>query len=528
MIERWSRNESSIYPTELLREEAARSKREIENCWWFRQAGPVQIDLDFPEGESRKEIATDQRFRRLIKGLSASLQQQGHKKPGRPDKSSDMIIGFHRLPAEPVSLFDRVQEIYPLALAASKKYDTNVLEQNYTAVVAIEDDIPRMKKREMERAVRMLMGRLGALKIIILHPEYYALATMEGGFGIEPVDKPGAIDRLRDRLVTHAIAQESGKYESVKDVISEQQWQRSPVPLFITDAFRRLGEWGNIDKPFDLRSVVSEERARLIERVMGWSRQSESAGAAFDPQIRVPEEYRMGEATGVIMATASGRFGADKTNMNPKKDITPVTIVPRPDYQPSKDDPLSLHGFERYALGIEGRGESIPPSIEYDEMSVPFRYSELVRVSPHPDPERKGWWLDPNGEIFIPRVRGFVHIHQGISEIRPQIFWGKNALQLVEYVSANLKDYPYPVGCGKDVMFACTADAVRRSHGVHDLESGYLLILFDAIDHGTNILILTEPLPGRDFIPADPFEVLLSLLDPEKGAIKLTDEIAQI
>lgn len=510
---------SSIRPIERLKEKAAGSRREIKECWWF---GPVQIDFDLPEGE----FSEDSRFPELIKELSASLRKQGHPEPAKPSPASKMIIGFHEIPPEPGSLFERVQEIYPLALTASKKYDTNVLEQNYTVVVALKDDIAGMKKREMERVVRMLMARLGALKIIILHSEYYALATMEGGFGIEPIDKPEAIDRLRDRLVTHAIAKESGKCKTVPDVISEEQWRGSEVPGFITEAFRQLGEWGYIDKPFDLRSVVSDKRAGLIELVMGWSRQSESAGAAFDPAIQVSEEYRIGKATGVIMATASGRFGADKTNMNPETDITPVTIVPKPDYQPNEDDLLSLYGFGRYALGIKGRGRPKGPSIEFDEMSVPFRYSEMRRVSLHPS--EGGWRLDPNGEIFIPRVRGFVHIHQGIREIRPQIFWGKNALQLVEYVPANLKDYPYPVGCGKDIMFACTADATRRSRGVNDLESGYLLTLFDAINHGTNILLLTKPLPGTDLIPEDPFEVLLPLLDPEKGAIVLTNEIAQI
>lgn len=511
--------ETPIRPKDLLLEQARTADRSIGKCWWFR---PVQIDFDLPDGEP-----SNLEHQRLMYELSTSLKEQGHPVPGRPSKDSEMIIGFHDLPEASSPLMERIEEIGARALEASRRYDANALLKNYTLVISTNEDVSRMPKREMENVARAMMTRLGALKIVMINPEDITLATMEGGLGGESRNDPLAIHKIRDRLVTHACAKDAGSFKPVENVIDPQEWQASRVPGHTAAAFRQFGAWGYIDKPFMVSSVASTQRARLVERVMGWSRQSESAGAVFDPSISVPEQFRIGEATGVISATKSGRFGADKTKLT-ESDIIGVTIRAKPDYSPAADDPLSLYGFDRYALGLRGVNEKdIPgPSIEFDEMAATFYRSPLVRVSPHSSGE--GYTPDPEGKILMPRIRAFLHTHIALEEIRSQMIWGKNALEVVEYVSANLEQYPYPVGCGKDIMFACSTDAAQRSRGVQDPESGILLSFFDAIDHGTNILVLTEPLPGTDLIPDNPWSVVTTLLDPDTGPMRVTEEIPQI
>lgn len=512
-----SAGNSPIYPMDILHREADQALRRIEDCWWFH---PVQIDFDITSGK----LPRDPLHRDFMLQLGASLVNQGHGALARPGEKSDMIIGFYDLPKDDRPLMERVPEEETLRiLQAREKYDINTFDKNYTLVVTLPEDIAAMPKREAEKVVRMLMARLGALKILMIHPDedgeakYYAFGTMEGGLGIEDAKKDGAIDRIRDRLVTHACARESGKFESVPNAIEVDQWKNSTIPDVVARVSRQLASWGYIDKPFDTRDVASDARASLINRIMGWSRQSESALAAWAADINPPSAYQMGPAKGVIVSSKSGRFGADKTQLK-REDTIPVAIVPLPDYHPGQNDPLSLYGFNRYSLGVEDQ-EVGGPSIEFDEMAAAILYSGFVRVKLHPNGQ--GFQLDmQNGNIYLPRVRGFVHLHQGVSNIKEDDF--------VEYVPANLRDYPYPVGCGKDIMFACSTDAARRSFGAHSIGSGIQIALFDASNHGTNVLLLTEPIVGTDFIPFDPFQEFMKLVNPETGVVSFTSELAMV
>lgn len=515
----------SLSPRDMLREAASGVPRGIENCWWFHH---VQIDFDMTAGKLPK----DPLHRDFMLQLDCSIIEQGHKTLGVPGKSSDMIIGFYDLPLDGGSLMERVPEVEPAKIwAAGQKYKVNTFEKNYTLVVTLPEDIAAMPKREAEKVVRMLMARLGALKILMIHPDddgkakYYAFGTMEGGLAVEDAAHPGAVDRLRDRLVTHACSRESGSFEKVSDAIGVDQWNQSAIPDIVAGVSRQLASWGYIDKPFDTREVASEARASLINHIMGWSRQSESALAAWAGDINPPDAYQMGLAKGVIVSSKSGRFGADKTQLK-REDTIPVAIVPFPDYHPVPHDPLSLYGFNRYSLGIVGQNVG-GPSIEFDEMAAAILYSGFVRVKLHPNGQV--FQLDMNnGDIYLPRVRGFVHLHQGVSEIVQAKKWDMNSADLIDYIPANLTDYPYPVGCGKDIMFACSTDAARRSFGVRSIGSGTQIALFDALDHGTNILLLTEPIPGTDIIPYDPFEAFMELVNPETGVLRLTSELAMV
>lgn len=511
-------------PLEVFREQVSSHARSIENCWWFR---PVRIDFDLPEG-----LPGDPLQRKLLDNLSGSIEAQGHPGTGIASEKSDLILGFYDIPEKEGSLTEKVEEIEPMIVRAAKKWNVDTFAKNYTLVVTIDEDIKSMKKRESEKITRMLMARLGALKILMIKrgddgaADYYALGTMEGGLAIEDARVEGAIDRLRDRLVTHACAKDSGSFEKVENAVSEDDWIAAQIPDYIADASRTMAAWGYIDEPFELIEVCSPERAYLINKIMGFSRQSESAIAAHDYSIVPPEAYRMGEISGVSVSSKSGRFNVDKTRLK-REDTIPVAIVPNPDYEPVEGDRLKLTGFKRYSLGIKGQ-PIVGPSIEFDEMAAAMLYSGSVRVSRHENGH--GFRIDPNGDIVLPRVRGFVHLHQGIEEVNlaQKIGGGYKTADLFAYIPPNLDDYPYPVGCGKDIMFALSTDAARRLESIAPLGSRKQVAAFDAMDHGTNFLLLSEPLPGTDFIPDDPFYSILMLVNPDTGSIKMTDEIAQV
>ena len=516
-------------PTDILRpvrvfaETAASHPRKIEKCWWYRA---VQIDFDLKTGQP-----TDSLQKELKQSLTHSITTQGHKLPQLPDKNTDLIIGFHDIPKGKGSLFERVKEITPLIIQAGKKYDVDAFAKNYTLAVTIDEDIRNLPKRESEKITRMLMARLGALKILIIksgndgNADYYALGTMEGGLAIENARREGAIDRLRDRLVTHACARDSGRFDKVENAVTRSDWEIYGIAEHIANASRTLAGWGYIDKPFVIRDIATDERANFIERIMGWSRQSESAIAAHAYNITPPPAYRMGVFDGVIVSSKSGRFNIDKTNLQ-REDTIPVAIVPNADYSPKEDDPLNLDSFRRYSLGIEG-DRIVGPSIEFDEMSAAILYSGAVRVSRHDN--GSGFKIDPGGNINLPRIRGFVHLHQGLDEIRNyEAVRGIKVAELFRYIVFNLDEYPYPVGCGKDIMFATSTDAARRLIRTTPVGSGIQVAAFDAMDHGTNFLLLTEPLPDTNFIPDDPFSIMLELVNPDVKAVRLTDEIAQV
>ena len=511
-------------PLEVFREQVSSHARKIENCWWFR---PVRIDFDLPEG-----LPQDSLQRELLDKLSDSIEVQGHPGTGIASEKSDLIFGFHDVLSGEETLFDRVQEIDPIVMQAKKRDGIDTLSKNYTLVITIDEDVISMSKRESEKITRMLMARLGALKILMIKSgndgtaDYYALGTMEGGLAIEDAKKEGAIDRLRDRLVTHACAKESGGFEKVENAILANDWVRYGIADDIAHTSRTLASWGYISKPFDLTEVCSRERVRYIQTLMGYSRQSESAIAAHAYNLIPPQTYQMGDKSGVIISSKSGRFNIDKTKLH-RGDTIPVAIVPNPDYKPEEGDPLNLYGFQRFSLGIEGM-PIVGPSIEFDEMAAAMIYSGSVRVRRHEN--GRGFRIDPDGDIVLPRVRGFVHLHQGLNEVdlSQRIGGGFITADLFAYIPPNLDDYPYPVGCGKDIMFALSTDAARRLESIAPVGSGKQVAAFDAMDHGTNFLLLTEPLPGTEYIHDNPFYSMLMLVNPDTGSIKMTDEIAQV
>lgn len=519
------------YPKQILAAQARADPRRIENCPGFRR---VRIDLDLPNGT----LPDDPRIQSDIIQLIRSIKAQGHPAPGRPSIRSDMVIGFADIPSDGGVLFESVPEVPPMMWRASKHYLMNAFKQNYIGAIAHDQDIAALPKRVMEIAMRRLMARLGTYKVLNNHPDYLALATMEGGLAVELRNNPAAFDKLRDRLVTHACSRDAGSFDERPDVISEAQWQSSAsTRRQLTQAFRQLGDWGFIDKPSDIRSVASEERARLAERIeyMGWSRQSESAGVIVTP-MDLPAEYLVEGSSCMVISTATGRGRqVDKRNMNPDTDLVAISVRRR---EPSiassiarlllrgREDPFGLTNFQRLALGRVGF-PVVPPSVEADEFVAAILNSPRVRVAPHPC--GRGYTRDPNGPISFPALRAVIHIHNGVERIDPQIIYGQNALMLVEYIPANFKVAAYHVGCGRDQTLAISVDAVRRSRAIQNPYSSYLMAFFNAFGHSDNLLVATKPLPGTDYIPEDPLsEVLLPLIDKGTGPVRLTEELARV
>src|SRR3990167_1698151 len=147
-------------PLEVFREQVSSHARKIENCWWFR---PVRIDFDLPEG-----LPQDSLQRELLDKLSDSIEVQGHPGTGIASEKSDLIFGFHDVLSGEETLFDRVQEIDPIVMQAKKRDGIDTLSKNYTLVITIDEDVRSMSKRESEKITRMLMARLGALKILMI------------------------------------------------------------------------------------------------------------------------------------------------------------------------------------------------------------------------------------------------------------------------------------------------------------------------------------------------------------------------
>lgn len=518
----------TIYPKELLLRQAATTERHIERTRWFRH---LPISFDMPYGiEALHPLQQE-----FVHNFSSAAREQGHTVLDTPTSETELMFGFHNVPFGAEPLDKRVEEIEPLVMAASKRYGFNALQRRFITVVPIEENVAQMPKRQMERTMRMLMERLGSFSVLAINPKYgfSALGTLEGGLGIEYANEQSAIKKMRDRVINYACAVDSGSYAGIKGAISEEDWASTNMPRYIADNFRAYAKRGYIPPPFEYSSVASMERTKLIHRLLGHSRQSESAAAAEDPTAEIPLEYQMEEITGAIIATVTGKTGADKTNMDPKKHFVTVSIRPKEGYVPNHKDPWALNSFKRYALLREGYEGNVP-SVEFDEMTAAIKNSPVIRVRRHP--KGHGYQRHPEGKLRMHLIRGFKHCHDGVDKIVSKEMWGHDTSDLIEYVPANLAEFPYQVGCGKDIMFACSTDAAARSVGAQNPDSRISVVLFDAINHGTNVLLLAKSIPGTDIIPDDPFEVYNYFvnrypedkLDHSREVIQFSDELAQI
>ncbi len=492
-------------PIEALQRHVADADRSVADCAWFRS---VKLALVLPD-----DVELDAAQRELLEKLRHAFKAGGHEVQPEPTRDSDLILGFHTIPLSDAPLRSRIEEVVPPVVVQMRdRYNLDGLHPNLVVAVSVTEDLHNMPHVEVEELARVAMSRIGAFKMLFikvdeatLDPEYYVFTTIEGGHPTIFRSAPDCFQELRDRLVTHACANEAGGYESVKDAITLEDWAKCRTVDYITAAGRRLGELGHLDPPVDVAEWASQERAQLVRFLLGWQRQAAGAMIAFAPDLQIPEQYRSNTFTGTPIVTCTGREDVDKTDMQ-RDEVVAVTL---------RDDAL-------YAFGIEGKRIK-GPSIEGDELVGGMMASEPVRLSKHPE----GYVFDPQGDIVVPRIGAIVHTHRGVEEVRPIQVNGRE-VNVVEHIRPNVEDFPYAVGCGKDMMFEISRDGMARSIGASDADSPALIGMFDVANHGTNFFVYVAPRPGTNVIPRNPFENFLRLVDPDDlGALKLTDEVPQ-
>lgn len=495
-------------PIQALQEHVASSRRSVGHCDWFR---PIRLGLALMNGTE----ALDDAQKELLRNLKAACLKAGHEVQSQPSRDSDLILSFHIVLPGTDPLRERLLEVDPpLAVAVRDHYDLEGLHPNLVVVVTVTEDLRGLSHVEMEDLARLAMARIGAFKVLFIKAhrvsgaaEYYVLATIEGGHPTIFRSNPHCFEELRDRLVTHACAREAGGYTPVKDAIPYEDWRSCRTVDYLVGAGGRLGELGHLDAPIDVGRWVSAQRTKLIRFLLGWQRQAAGAMIVFAPDLQLPLQYRSDQFTGACIVTCTGREDVDKTRLRRDDDLVAV----------------ALHQGMLHAFGVEGRRLK-GPSIEGDELVGGMLASPPVRLSRDPE----GYVFDQNGDIVVPRIWGIVHTHRGVEEVRSVDLNGQE-VHVVAHILPNLQDFPYAVGCGKDIMFDISRDGMAKAVRSAGLDSPTVVGIFDVPNHGTNFFIYCAPRPGTNIIPRNPFENLLSLLDPEVyGAIKLTTAVPQI
>jgi hypothetical protein len=493
------------HPVDELHLHVAAVDRSVADCAWFRPVKIATALLDQSE--------LDPAQRELLERLMQSFEAGGHTIQSEPTRDSDIILAFHSVPAGDSPIQERMEEIEPLvAMQVRDRYDLEGLHPNLILVISVPDDLAALPHVEVENVARMAMGRIGSFKVLFIktNPEtgaadYYIFATIEGGHPTIDRSDPDCFNELRDRLVTHACANEAGGYTAVRDAIPQAEWDSCRTVDYLIDVGQQLGAMGHLDPPVDAAQWISPQRAQLVRFLLGWQRQAPGAMIAFAPDLRVPAEYRSPTFTGVPIVTCTGREEVDKTNMR-RDEVVAVSL---------RDDTL-------YAFGVEGQRLKAP-SIEGDELVGGMMASPPVRLSEH----RDGYVFDPDGDIVVPRIWAIVHTHRGVEEVSPIQVDGRE-VHVVEHIRPNVEEFPYAVGCGKDMMFDISRDGMARSTAAMDFDSPAVVGMFDVANHGTNFFLYCAPRPGTNVVPRNPFENLLALLDPDGyAAIKLTTEVPQ-
>ncbi len=518
-------------PTQILRQLAQEIPRTPNEKWWWHRR--THIDFDFPTNPTAGQ-------KEFVARFTQAQIDGGHYQPQTPSATSDTIIGFHTIPDDPSRSFeDRIEEIPAMALEAAKKYaissvvrslrPLNTLKKNYTAVISTNEDLRDLSKRQKERISRIAMARLGVLGIVIDHPEYYGFSTMEGQFFIIDKRDPQAMSKLRDRIGIHSCTSDPEDPIKVFKAVNDYEWASAKEPDYLVEGFGELRKMRHIDKPFNVHGLVSERREKEINKNMGWSMQSESAGVIHSPYVTLPAGYEMENVTGALISTGSGRFNIDKGHMNRDTDLGAASIRPKSDYKrDGKKDPMGVYADAIYVFGRKG-GHYVGLTIELNEIAKAFALSPRVRV--RETPEGDGYIIDPNGNLSIPRLRLYVHMHDSVEQVTHQLIGQgkmKDVLYMIEYVPHNFNVYSFPTGCGKNITVAITKDSVLRSEGIMNPNSGIMFSILDYIDHGIGLTVNAEPYPGTNIIPKNPFIPLLQVINPQNGGIRLTPEVEMV
>lgn len=384
---------------------------------------------------------------------------------GKLDPKVEEVLKNNKLPEDNEILKEYLPEVNPpFAISIGRDVCKNLeiypeLHPNFINLVFIEDNINihSLSSNTKVQLIRFLMAKLGAFKNIIvpykeknISKNKVILGTLEGGHpSLEIKD-------LAERLMVFGSCKEVGGYEVIDWEIKENIWKKSKIVNSMINLGKFLGERKLLSEPIEIRNLVKEENlAKLIVRLVNYSRQAEGAFMAFEPEIKPPKDFNFMD--GVFIVTCSGKYGTVKSNLS-YKDLAPVI--------PLKKGKVGVFKKENE--------ETLGPSVEAEEFTLPL--------------------LEMKEKFDYPPIIGVVHLHRGYKIL--------NLSSKFFDIPIDIREYP-PVGCGVDLMQEMSKYAMKKAVEIwKERKKIPYFALFYVPNHGTNIFIF----PKDSFnIYEDPF-----------------------
>ncbi|MFJ8584315.1 hypothetical protein ACIRD2_06610 [Streptomyces sp. NPDC093595] len=438
--------------------------RDLTACGWWRPC-TVQVVGEVPAGRPA--------LRAFLDRLIASFETQGHTVLDRSHGDVDLMLMCGQIPDGPGTLRERIPEDYPpLSATLRRHHGLRRNPRHVVAVVEVPERLTALPHAEVVATARTAMGRLGAAKVLFVSRGEAAgqvrevtLCTMEGG---HPTEVEDIADRMRDRLVTAACAQQVAEdYDTVRDAITAEAWKASTTPEQLAAAGRRMGELGLLSPPLKVSDFVSEQLADMYEIYMGVRGFSEGMLFAFDPDLDC------------LVVSASGSWDVDKRALTREQ---VVAVEPR------------LAGGRRLRVLAPSGVLPMQPSVETWEICALMEACPTVRVTR----DGAGAWVpDPDGEREVPLIRAGIHAHVGVTASDDEV---------IETVEADREEFPYGFGCGTDLTVEIARNTVRRSQAVNDPQDPRTYVRWPLLYHGEMAVELWKP-----GLPSQPFRGLLDL-----------------
>lgn len=357
------------------------------------------------------------------------------------------------------------------------------LHPNFINMIFIEDNLSfhHLPSEIKILFMRFLMAKLGAFKNIVVPykgseiiDNKVILGTLEGGHpSLELSD-------LSKRLVVFGSCKEVGGWEEINGIeIPKEVWERSETVNDLIKLGKYLGEKNLLSSPVEIRNLVKNENlAKLIIRIVNYSRQAEGAFMAFAPELNFP--IANNPYDGLFVITCSGKYGTVKTDLT-YKDLVPVV--------PLEDNKVGVLKIEQE--NIKG------PSVEAEEFTTPlFEFRDkFILLKSHK----------------LPIIRAVIHIHRGYEILR----FSEDVFE----VPSNIEEYP-PVGCGVDLMLEMSRYAMR--YAIEEWlkrDKKPKISLYRVPNHGTNIFIFWDK--SYNDCLTDPFYYFKLFI--EEGYLKFGD-----
>ncbi|HQT99394.1 MAG TPA: hypothetical protein PLG60_02690 [Acidimicrobiales bacterium] len=433
---------------------------DVRTCTWWR---PLKVAY---VGERSVPTSLAEIQARLLE----SFRRQGHTIVTTSEADIDLLIDVAAVPDgdEPPAL--RMPErAQPLMLTVMRDYHLARRPDNLVVLVGVRESFDTWTHAEVVSTARVVMARIGSPKVVFVsasEPAQLTYCTLEGGHPSEALDH---VDRLRDRLVASACAEEvGGRYDVVEGALSAETWRETTIPDDIVRAGHRMHQLGLLPPPQQISEYVSPHMAQLYQRYLGLKGFSEGMLFAVDP------------LTQSTMVTASGSWDVDKRALH-------------------RDEVTALGGTVENRVqvlapvGVRPKG----PSVEAAEVLALLGAVPLVRLGRDATGE---WRVDPQGEVEVPIVRAGFHAHVGITAADPAI---------VETIEPDRQRYPFGFGCGTDLMCEVARDTVERSKAINDASDSRRFVRWPMLYHGEMVIEL-----WKGETSSAPFTTLLDLFDP--------------